>query len=116
MLYEPNLQVWNLEVIPAGGSPALLRTIKVLPAAGKAPEVEVTGLQVHEALWPRFSIAIGTSASHIHLLRGELGAFSAHATKALSQGPAGVFEITTRRHSDKRCGRLCYVGSKSPAC
>ncbi|BDA46644.1 Vacuolar protein sorting-associated protein 11 homolog [Coccomyxa sp. Obi] len=67
------LKVWNLEGIPAGGSPALLRTIKAFPAAGKAPEVEVTGLQVHEAVWPRFSIAIGTSASHIHLLRGELG-------------------------------------------
>ncbi len=66
--------MWNLEVIPAGGSPALVRTIKVFPAATKAPEVEVTGLQVHEAAWPRFSIAIGTSASHIHLLRGELGA------------------------------------------
>lgn len=68
------VQVWNLDGMLAGGSPALLRTIKAFPAAGKAPEVEVTGLQVHEAAWPRFSIAIGTSASHIHLLRGELGA------------------------------------------
>ena len=108
MLYEMDVQVWNLE-FPTGGSPALLRTIKVFPAAGKAPEVEVTGLQVHEALWPRFSIAIGTSASHIHLLRGELGAFPAQATKALSQGPAGVFGITARRHSDERCGQLSVV-------
>ncbi len=71
---ERSVQVWNLEGILAGGSPALLRTIKAFPAAGKAPEVEVTGLQVHEALWPRYSVAIGTSASHIHMLRGELGA------------------------------------------
>lgn len=70
---ENVVQVWNLEGMSVGSSPALVRTLKAFPAAGKAPEVEVTGLQVHEAGWPRFNIVIGTSASHIHLLRGELG-------------------------------------------
>jgi len=76
--------VWNLEAIPVGGTPALLRTIRALPAAGKAPEVEVTGLQVHEAAWPHFSIAIGTSATQIHLLRGDLGECSCLATETAS--------------------------------
>ena len=68
-------QVWNLEGMQAGSPPSLLRSFKPFAANQKMPEADITCIAVHEASWPRLTVALGLATSQIYVLRGGSGTF-----------------------------------------
>jgi len=69
----PAWQVWNLEGMRAGSPPPLVRNLKPFAANQKMPEAEITCIALHEASWPRITIAVGLATSQIYILRGSSG-------------------------------------------
>ena len=66
--------MWNLEGMQIGSPPPLLRNLKPFAANQKMPEAAITCIAVHEASWPRFTVAVGLITSQIYILRGGSGA------------------------------------------
>ena len=66
-------QVWNLEGMQVGSPPPLLRNLKPFAANQKMPEAAITCIALHEASWPRFTVAVGLATSQIYILRGGSG-------------------------------------------
>ncbi|CAL5228225.1 g11315 [Coccomyxa viridis] len=72
-LASTTLKVWNLEGMQVGSPPPLLRNLKPFAANQKMPEAAITCISVHEASWPRFTVAVGLATSQIYILRGGSG-------------------------------------------
>ena len=56
-----------------GSPPPLLRNLKPFAANQKMPEASITCIAIHEATWPRFTVAVGLATSQIYILRGGSG-------------------------------------------
>ena len=89
-------QVWNLEAMQVGSPPPLLQTLKPFATNQKMPEASITCIAVHEASWPRFTVAVGLATSKIYILRGGSGEALALSAMALCM-PKLAHDLLDRR-------------------